>query len=97
MPRPPREGELRCFCRKKPLLGKFGRDRLGNLYVHIKVFKQDRIFGEIILEGGGRVRIRCRECLRWFTVAIRQPNKVDMHLEDLPDAIDLSALVSGRR
>jgi hypothetical protein len=88
LPRPNKEGELRCFCRKKPLLGKYGRDARGNLYVHIKVYKHDRVFGEVVVEGGA-VRIRCRECSRWFKVVIRQPRRVDMHYEALPEDIDL--------
>lgn len=87
MPREPREGELRCICRRKPLLGKYGRDRQGNLYVHVKVFKQDRVFGEIIVEGGGSVRIRCRDCDRWHKVTIRQPQSVNMSPEELPETL----------
>ena len=81
---PLREGDLRCLCPKKPLLGKYGRDRTGALYVHVKVYKGGKVFGEIILQGGGTARIRCRECERWHTVNIRQDKKVDFQVEELP-------------
>jgi len=65
----PRERELRCFCRRQPLLATFGIDKKGKLFVHIKIYKQRRIFGEIVVEGG-TVKLHCRECLRWHTVVI---------------------------
>ncbi len=86
----PREGDLRCFCRKKPLLARYGRDRKGALYVHVKIYKQDRVFGEILLEGGGTARIRCRDCLRWHTIRIRQPQAVDFSPEELPESIPVA-------
>jgi hypothetical protein len=52
----------------------YGVDRTGLLYVHVRVFKQDRIFGEIFATGGV-VRICCRDCLRWHKVTIRQPGQ----------------------
>lgn len=87
------EGDLRCICRHEPLLGRYGLDSKGHLYVHVKVFKGGRIFGEMYFTEG-TVRIRCRECKRWFTVKIRQPNMVkpDFTAENLP-----SALVAGQK
>lgn len=84
-----REGDLRCLvCSKHPLLAKYGRDRFGALYVHVKVFKQGRIYGEIILQGGGTARIRCRDCTRWYTVNIRQPeDRVDFDQDELPESL----------
>ena len=61
--------ELRCFCSRKPLLATYGTDKRSRLYVHVKVYKQGRIFGEVVVTGG-TVRIHCRECLRWHTVVI---------------------------
>lgn len=56
-------------CTRKPLLAYYGVDEKGELYVHQKVFKQSRIFGESV-HRGGVVSIRCRECLRWTNVRI---------------------------
>jgi hypothetical protein len=78
------KGELRCMCARKPLLGKYGKDSKGNLYVHVKIFKQKRIYGEIVFTHGV-VRLRCRECFRWHTVRIRQPKEsVSFTEEPLP-------------
>jgi len=64
-----REKELRCFCRRHPLLATYGIDKDGKLFVHIKIWKAQRIFGELVVEGG-LVKIRCRDCLRWHRVRI---------------------------
>jgi hypothetical protein len=61
------EKEMRCFCRRKPLLATFGVDKNGTLFVHVKIYKANRIFGELIIEAGP-VKIRCRECLRFHTI-----------------------------
>lgn len=64
------EEQLRCFCSRQPLLAKYGiKD--GKPYVHIRIFKQQRIFGEMILDSG-TIRIKCRDCFRWHTVSIRK-------------------------
>lgn len=78
--------DLRCFCSRKPLLGKYGLDDNGRLYVWIKVFKQSRMYGEVIVQEGP-VRLRCRECLRWHTVTIIQPKGVKMKPEELPPGV----------
>ena len=52
----------------------YGVDEKGSLYIHVKIFKQRRIFGEVLVTGG-TVTLRCRECLRVHTVVIRQPNR----------------------
>jgi hypothetical protein len=64
-----REKEIRCFCRRKPLLATYGIDKHGTLFVHVKIYKANRIFGELVIEGGV-VKIRCRECLRFHTIRV---------------------------
>lgn len=62
--------KLHCAsCTRKPLLAYYGLDDRGELYVHMKVFKQGRIFGEVV-HRGGVVSLRCRECRRWTTVRL---------------------------
>jgi len=61
--------DLRCFCSREPLLATYGIDKGGELYVHIKVWKQKKIFGNIIIKGG-EVNLQCRECKRWQKVRI---------------------------
>lgn len=69
--------ELRCFCNRQPLLATYGIDKQGQLYVHVRVYKQRRIFGEMLVVGG-LVKLRCRECLRWHNVTMRQPNVAEL-------------------
>lgn len=85
---PKREIELRCECSRRPLLGKAGRDKDGNPYVHVKVYKQRKIYGEIVATEG-IVRLRCRECFRWSTVRIVRQRGSDVQFteEPLPEAI----------
>lgn len=64
-----RERELRCFCKQKPLLATYGVDSRGRLFVHIKVYKGNRIYSESVIMDG-TVKIRCRNCLRWHQVNI---------------------------
>jgi hypothetical protein len=66
---PRREKELRCFCGGEPLLATYGIDKLGKLFIHVKIWKARRIFGELVIEVG-IVKIRCRNCLRWHVVNI---------------------------
>ncbi len=78
--------DLRCFCTRKPLLGKYGRDADGLLYIHVRVYKQTRMYGEFVFHGG-LVRLRCRECLRWHKVTIHQTVGVKIKPEELPPGI----------
>ena len=66
---PRREKELRCFCARDPLLATYGVDSRGKVFVHVKIWKARRIFGELIIEGCV-VKIRCRECLRMHTINV---------------------------
>lgn len=47
----------------------YGVDNQGRPYIHQKVYKQRRIFGETVFRDG-IVSIRCRECLRWTKVRL---------------------------
>jgi hypothetical protein len=77
------KNELRCFCRHQPLLATYGVDEKSELYIHIKIFKQGRIFGEVLITRGV-VKLKCRECLRWHTVVIRQPNRAELKEDSVP-------------
>lgn len=65
------EHDLRCFCGRSPLLAIFGMDDKGALFVHVRVFKGKRLYHESVVTGG-LIKLRCRECLRWHRVIIRQ-------------------------
>lgn len=83
MPRQRSKHDLRCFCRTEPLLAVYGIDEHSQLYVHVKIYKQSRIFGEVIVTGGV-VRLRCRECLRWHKVRIIQPGSAVLEEDTRP-------------
>lgn len=72
---PRREKELRCFCSREPLLATYGIDSREKLYLHVKIYKARRIYGELVIEGG-LVKIRCRDCLRWHKIRVVQHKAV---------------------
>lgn len=78
--------DLRCFCSRRPLLAVYGVDEKGRLYVHQRVYKQGRIFGESFFYGG-IVKLLCRECLRWNEVVFRDRNTVDLLPTEAPEAL----------
>lgn len=61
--------EVRCFCSRSPLLAKAGRDKDGRPFVWMKVYKQRRLYGEMVAVEG-EVHLRCRECRRWHRITI---------------------------
>lgn len=67
-----RQGEMRCFCSRHPLLAKYGRDAKGELFLHVRVFKQTRLYAEVVIGANAQVQITCRECLRKHRVKIIQ-------------------------
>jgi hypothetical protein len=76
--------EVRCFCSRAPLLAIAGRDRTGEPYVHMKVHKQRRLYGEMVAISGV-VMLRCRECLRWHRVTVKRT--VEVEQAELPRRI----------
>lgn len=62
--------EIRCHCYHKPLIGICGVDEFGRGFVHIRIYKRDRVFGEVV-STGGVTKIRCRECYRWTRIHLR--------------------------
>lgn len=83
--------DLRCFCARAPLLAVYGIDKDGKLYVHVRVYKQNRIYGEVLVTGG-TVKLHCRECLRWHRVVIRQRNKAELKEDTDSSAAALNVL-----
>lgn len=60
---------MRCFCVGEPLLGVCGVDARGEPWVHVKVWKGQRLYAEVVATSG-LVKLRCRKCLRWHKVTI---------------------------
>lgn len=64
---------MRCFCARKPLLAIYGRDlKSGELFIHIRVYKQTKVYAEIYISANAEIKILCRECLRLHKVKIIQ-------------------------
>lgn len=71
------------------MLAVCGRDaRSGQPFIHVKSWKQNRLYTEVIVTEG-TVRIHCRECLRWHTVRILHTS-LDVQEERLPDGIKIN-------
>jgi hypothetical protein len=64
------------------LLAMYGLDDKGRVYLHVKVFKNRKVYGEI-LALSGEIELRCRECFRWYRVVIK-PNQKP-HLVETPE------------
>jgi hypothetical protein len=89
--------ELRCECRRQPLLATYGLDERGRVYLHVKVFKARRIFGEILVTKG-EVQLRCRECFRWYTVTLPvggKPKLIETPEPELPDEDNDTGMVDS--
>lgn len=61
---------LRCFCSRSPILAVYGVGKDGEPFVHIKSWKQHKVFVEALFKGG-TVSLYCRECIRWHVITIR--------------------------
>ena len=79
------EMEIRCFCRRAPLLAVCGRDDKGKPFIHVKSARKDRINAEVIVTSG-TAHIHCRDCLRWHKVTIKLVT-VDQKPEQLPSSL----------
>lgn len=77
--------DLRCFCAKRPLLARAGRDDDGSTFAHIKIFKAGKVYGEVVLEHGC-LKLRCRECGRWHSLTLRRV-AVDFEPDKRPTAL----------
>lgn len=64
-------GEVRCFCSRSPLLAVFGMNKSGEPFIHVKVWKQKRLYTELAVTGkSAKVSIKCRDCYRWSNIFI---------------------------
>lgn len=65
---------MRCFCSREPLLATYGLTMGGKAYVHVMVYKQKRIYGNLLILQGETL-MQCRECLRWHRIRIGERAK----------------------
>lgn len=78
------KGEIRCFCSRSPLLAIFGMNKSGEPFIHVKVWKQKRLYIELVLTGkSAKASIKCRDCYRWYNIFITD-SMVNSVLESSP-------------
>lgn len=87
--------ELRCTCSRRPLLAIYGLDTDGQPFLHMKVYKGNRLYAEAVFTGG-TARLHCRECLHWHVIRIRG-REPHMNSEELPEQIPASMLAETTR
>ena len=89
MRRDPSKNRLNCFCARKPLLAIWGNDEQGKPYIHIRIYKQGRIYGDVVIHGG-EVKLCCRECLRWHRILFvgARTNSVELTETQAPAELD---------
>ncbi len=64
------KNELRCYCVHKPLLSTYGITADGEPYMHVRVYKQNRIYADVMIEGEADVKLTCRDCFRIHKIKI---------------------------
>lgn len=64
------KNHLRCFCSRKPLLATYGLDKRNRCYVHVKHYKQSKVYVDVVITSGV-CHIYCRECGRWTVITIK--------------------------
>lgn len=52
----------------------------------MKVYKQNRIFGEMIVYGG-EVKVHCRDCLRWHRIVFVKSGEAKLQEDTPPDEV----------
>lgn len=92
---PPSGGRpIRCiFCSRNPLLATFGLDEQRKPFVHVKVYKQKRVFANVVVTGGP-VHLQCRECNRWLKINFVRYREIDLqqvNSEDVPGSRPVGA------
>lgn len=71
------------------MLAIWGNDEDNVPYVHVRIFKQGRIYGDVVVNGG-KIRICCRECVRWHRISFvgEQKDKAELVQTSTPEEID---------
>lgn len=64
----------------------YGVDKNHKLYVHVRIYKNSRIYGEMLVTEG-TVHLRCRECFRWQRVIIVDQGHARLKPETKPQAL----------
>lgn len=86
--------DIRCFCRRQPLLAVGGADTKNQPFIQIKAVKAGEAIIHAIIHSGS-VSIQCRECKRWHKINIRTEIKRERPEDSLPDELLNSEVLSS--
>lgn len=85
---------LRCFCSRKPILAVYGVGNDLQPYVHIRVFKQHRVYADVLIREG-KVQLSCRECFRWHRITFMSKGDKPILTETVkPEEVDTAGSVN---
>lgn len=79
--------QIRCICTARPILAIARVSSSGTRYVHIRIYKQRKVYGEIVIEEG-LVRMKCRSCGHWYSLHVKRDSHKAI-AEDLPLFVEL--------
>jgi hypothetical protein len=85
---------IECFCTRHPLLALAGRDsRTGKGFVWVRTMRKHQVISEVIVTSG-TTYIRCRDCLRFHSVTIKEGTKALVDVTPVDEAQERE-LVAG--
>jgi hypothetical protein len=71
----------------------YGVDDRGRVYVHVKVYKQRRVYAEVLVHEGD-VKISCRECVRWHRIIFKKDDKAVLEETQAPVEIGIEEAIN---
>lgn len=63
--------EVRCLCRRQPILAIAGRGDEGHAILQVKQTKSGHVTTNVVLTSGS-CRVQCRDCHRWMNISINK-------------------------
>lgn len=85
-PNPQTKHPLRCTCNQEPLLAMYGRDKNGDAYIHVRIYKGNRVYGEIYTTHP--ISLLCRLCGMWWNINIVN-QRYQMNKRKAPASVEL--------
>jgi hypothetical protein len=84
--------QVRCWCKRQPLLAVGGRDTKNRPFLQVKTIKSGQISVHVIIHEGS-LSIQCRECLRWHKVNILATKLTREKIDRLEPAVAQSEVL----
>lgn len=77
------------------MLAMFGLSQDGRPYVHVRVFKQHRVYADMLVRQG-ELELICRECFRWHRITFVVDSKRPVLAETVkPPEVDGSGTIEA--